>query len=180
VGDEDGVLVEILVHDVPGASSEPEAATLADGVKPRTPVVTEDLSARDVADLAGTLSEMVTNEIVERNATEETDSLAVGPIGILEPETSSALTDLGLGHIADREKTPRELMLTKLAEEVGLVLLRIGAAEKVESTIAVLDLHVVARSDTIESFPDPIDKRAELDHAVAHHIGARRASGLEF
>ena len=144
VGDQDRVIVEILADHVPGPAAETKAAALADGMEPSPPVMAEDLTARGAADLARAIAEVVADEVVERNPAEEADSLAVGPVGVGEPETVSLFSNPRFGEITDREQTSRELFLRELAQEVGLILLWVGSAKQVKSAIALFDLSVVA------------------------------------
>ena len=59
---------------------------------------------------------MVADKIVERHPAEETDALAVGPVGVGEPEAMGLFTNPHLGEIADGEEASRELVLPELAD----------------------------------------------------------------
>ena len=133
MGDKDRVIVEVLADDVPRAAAETEPATLTDGVKPGSPVATEDLSIRSAADLTRAIAEVVVDKIVERDPAKETDALAVGPIGVGKPEAVCLLPYLRFREISNWKETFFELLLQKLAQEIGLVLFRVGPSQEVKT-----------------------------------------------
>ena len=60
----------------------------------------------------------------------ETDLLAVALLGRCQPERSSGVTHLRLGHLAEREARMSQLLLAEAVQEVALVLLGIAAAQE--------------------------------------------------
>ena len=76
-----------------------------------------------------------------------------------------------LGHIADGEHDVEQLLIGDLGQEIGLVLHGIDRCGQVFHTINNPSGRIVARGRHVEILAPPLLKKAELDHAVAHHVG---------
>ena len=97
------VACDVLGDHIPGPAGEAQTLALSNGVEPRSPVFTQNPVGVDLTDFAWSFSQMVAHKFVERNPTEETDTLAVGAVSVGEPETSSLGSNLVLGELSDRE-----------------------------------------------------------------------------
>jgi len=83
--------------------------------------------------------------------------------------------------ITDREAGITQLLLIQKGEEVGLVLVPVGALPELDFgfRIALDPPRVVPRGHGLEAMLlRPISKHAELDFAIAHHIRIRRQAAL--
>jgi len=152
---------------------------LTDGVEPETTVAAELDSCADVANDPGILAEVVLDKGVVWDPAEETDSLRVGSVAVWELQSVGFGPNLRLGHPTDGKKTPGDLILVHLAEEVGLVFDRIDAFEKTRQTPRMIHSGVVTAGNIIKSTGYAIDKGAELDQPVAEYIRTRSPAGFE-
>ncbi len=117
-------------------------------------------------------------EIAERPLADEADPgrILLGPgRDALAPGDGA---DFALGQFPDREQHRCQLLLRQLVQEVALVLGRVGALQQFHAPPGAAHAGVVAGGDVVGAErARMIQERAELDLAVAQHVGVRRAPG---
>ena len=82
--------------------------------------------------------------------------------------------------MADGEPKPAQLVLVERAEEIRLVLDRVGRTFEQAKLAALLDLRVMAADDFVETRLDLLEEQSEFDALVAPDVGTGRASGAKF
>ena len=75
LADQDDIATDVLLHDEPGATTQPEALALTDGVEPVALVLAEDLPCLTLDDEPFLLSEGALDELVVVHLPEEADTL---------------------------------------------------------------------------------------------------------
>src|SRR5579863_468740 len=108
----------------------------------------------------------------------EADLLALGLIGINQPERSRARTGLVLGHRPKREQGPGQLALLQAEEKIGLIFSLIGRSTQPKDSVgAGCDPRVMAGRDEVRlKGARALPQAIELDLAIAHHARIRRAA----
>ena len=91
------------------------------------------------------------------------------------------LTHFGLGQVPHGEHGVAQLFLREHIEEVGLILIAVRAAQQTHPSVRLVQPAEMPRGDAVRAvFHCKIEEGAELDLAVAEHIGIRRAPALIF
>ncbi len=180
MGDKENVLCHIFLHDEPRAAAEAEALTLADGVEPQSAVLTDDAASLQFHNVARLLAEVAAYVFVIIDIAEEADALRVLALGVDEVLALGYLPHLVLLVVAYGEEGLLQLPLVNLREEVGLVLYRVGAGGEPFVSVYPLGLRIVAGCDEVVVVPHLLVEGAELDKAVAHHVGVGGIASLDF
>jgi len=130
-GDEQRVVARALARDhvglVLGVRREADAAALADGVVVQAAVLADDLAVGRADDRARVLGHVGGEEVGHLHLADEADALAVLLAGGGQAGGGGKFAQRGLGEVADREKGVAELRLGEQGEEIGLILVFVGA-----------------------------------------------------
>ena len=129
----------------------------------------------------GFLGQVAGEKLAERPLADEADAgrifLGVGRNALFARQRAY----LALGHVAKRKKRAAELVLRKLMQEIGLILGRVGRLQQFDATARETQPRVMAGGNALRTQRSRVvQKRSELDLAVAQHIGVRRAAGSIF
>ena len=179
--DED-VAREVLGGDEPRclaralAPADAEPAALAERVA-REAMVTADNVAFRRLDGAGPRRQPAAHEIAERPLADEADAGGIRLACDRQAAIAGDAPHVRLAEAADRKDGGRQLAGVQRVQEVALVLGAVDAAQQPPAVGA----RVMARREAFSAeAPRVIERDAELDLAVAQHVGVRRAPGLEF
>ena len=179
VADVEDVAVDVLPDDEPRAAAEAEALALSDGVEPVALVLSDLTAGLQLDDIANALADEAAHVVVVVDVAEEADALRVLAVGIDEMLALGDLAHLVLHIMADGEEGLGELPVVDLGKEVGLVLHGIGrGGEPLAALVIVFGLGIVAGGDEVVLMAFLLVEGAELDEAVAHHVGIGREAGL--
>ena len=129
-------------------------------------------------DRPGRPGQVLRQEVAERPLADEADARGV----LLRPRRYPfALRDrahLALRDPAQRKQHGRQLLLRQLMQEIGLVLRPVERLQELDARAGAARPRVVAGGDVIGAErARMVEERAELDLAVAEHVGVRRAAG---
>jgi hypothetical protein len=156
---------EVLQHHARGQRVEVQAAVRA------------QLSTVRAFDRTGLFRQVSGEELREWTFADEADA---GAVSLVEHRQAGALrtrAHLGFLELADREQHLRKARALHAAEEIGLILARIRAAQQHRAVGGLREARVVpgrkpARAEALRV----VQADAELDFAIAQHVGVRRAS----
>ena len=171
VGDIDDVLGHVLAHHVPWSAAQAEAFTLAYRVEPETAVLSQFASRLEFDDGSGPLAQVAADEVIVVNLPQETDALAIAAVGVGQMGFHSDAAHLLLGQVADGEDDVLELVIGNLGEEIGLILDGIHCCRQVFHAVDDFGRGVMACGGLVKVLAPALLEKAELDHAVAHHVG---------
>src|SRR6185437_14589985 len=184
--DDQGVARGVLGSNVPrllgmaGASADLQAAALAEGVEGQSLVGTEGLAVNGL-DGARALGEEAGQELAEWALADEADAGAVGLVEHRQARPAGALAHARLVERAERHQRVRELRARYGVEEIALVLGGVRGLEQARSIGGGGEARVVSGREVGGAEPArPLECHAELDLAVAEHVGVRGASGAMF
>lgn len=166
---------------VVGIGRDADVSPLAERVVMQAAVAAEFASVGGADDRAGLVGHEGAEEILHLHFADEADALAVFFFGGGEARFACEAAEFGFGQVPDGETGVAELLLVEQREEVGLVFVFVGAFE--ENAFAGGSdraARVVSGGDGGEAvIARPRAEHAELDLAVAHHVGIRReAAGV--
>ena len=179
VRDVDDVVIDVLAHDIPRAAAQAQALALPDGVEPVAAVLAQLAPCLQLDDGAGTLAQVASDEVVIVNLAQEADTLAVTAMSIGQAHLLGDAAHLLLGHVAYGEHDMAQLLVGDLCQEIGLVLDGIDCRGQVFHAVDDTGCGIMARRRHVKVFAPTLLKEAELDHAVAHHVGVGREAGLD-
>ena len=173
---------DVLGGDEPGratrirAPADAETAALPDGVALEAPVTADD-GALVILDGPGASRQPAADEVAERPLADETDPGRIPLVRDGQPALARQPPDLGLVEVSHRELAVRELPRIERMQEVALVLAGIDAPQQLPPRA---DARVMAGRESLRAQPlRVVEAHAELDLAVAEHVGVGRAAGLE-
>ncbi len=153
-----------------------ETAALAERVALESAVPADDGAVRGL-DQAGTGWQPGSDELAKGSLADETDSRRVALAGDRQAALARHRTDFGLAQSAHRKFAGRQLGRIERMEEIALVLAAVDAAQE---PAAMPDARIVTRCESLSAQPARvIEPHAELDLAIAEHVGIRRATGLK-
>ncbi|OPZ69858.1 MAG: hypothetical protein BWY81_00227 [Firmicutes bacterium ADurb.Bin467] len=177
-------MFEVLLDDEPAppvaVRSDPEPSPLAERVVHQPVVAAYDLTlrCRDVARLRG---EVPRQKLLEVALADEADAGRVLLLGHRQPRRARDLAHLALHKPADREQRPRESALRDHVEKIRLVLVLVRRPQKsVFGPVAADAREVAGREPVRAELLGEVEKRRELDLAVAEHVRVRRAAAPVF
>ena len=166
------------------AAGQTQAAPLSDG-EVLDALVPPQHVAGGVHDVAGLFVSALAQELAVVAGGNKADVLAVGLVGVGKAGVGGQLADFRLGVASHRHQRSGQLLLTHPEEDVGLVLVGVGAASQspLHGAGAVgsvrLDARVVAGGDVAGlHHPGALGQEAELDFVVAGDARVRRASAF--
>ena len=169
--DQDDIAADVLLHDEPGAATQPEALALTDGVEPVALVLAEDLPCLTLDDEPFLLSEGALDELVVVHLPEEADALTVLAVSAQQMRLFSDTAYLALEEVTGGEEELGDLAEVDLRKEVRLVLHGVGSRSQIELITDEGRRGVVPRSDEVEVLAPLLLEAAELDELIAHHVG---------
>ena len=157
-------------------TADAESAALAERIA-LEPAVPADHRAFLGLDRAGTARQPLAHEFAEWPLADEADSRGVALRGDRQPALPRDGANLALAQMADRELAGSELPGVERVQEVALVLVAVDAAQEPP---AVADAGVMTRRVALgPETPRVVEADAELDLAVAKHVGIGRAARLQ-
>ena len=166
---DDSAGVGFQSDDEPGRTAgQAQATPLADGEILYAVMGSQDV-AGGVHNLAGLFVAALPEELAVVAGGDEADILAIGLVGVGEAGVVRHLTDLRLGIVAHGHEGAGELILAHTEENVGLVLVRVGAATQrpCAGTIG-FDAGVMTSGDMRRvQHPRALSEETELDLVVA-------------
>src|SRR5437016_5789384 len=183
--DDERVAADILRGHVPGqvraamlpADSEPPA--LAERVERESLVGAEPLP-RGGLDGSGGHREEAGQERAERPLADEADPGAVGLVEHREPRAPRALAHRALLELAERHQRTGELRPRHGMQEIALILGVVGRPVERAALGRGFEARVVpGREMRGAEALRPLERHAELDLAIAQHVGIRRAAGAK-
>lgn len=168
LGDDDVVFVVGIGRDI-------DAAALADGVMEKPFVFAEYLSG-SVYDFSRFLRDVLLEKIVDADFADEANALAVLAFGVRESGFFREFAEFRLEQMADRIEGALQLLLAQQSEKIGLVLVRIDAAENVGSAVGVVAAAgVVTGGDAIKTVCESLaGEDAKLHFPIAENVRIRR------
>jgi hypothetical protein len=157
------------------APADAEPAALSERVSREATMLADDLALRRL-DGAGPRRQPAAHEIAERPLADEADA---GRIRLSRHRQAAIAGDaphFGLAQASDRKDGIRQLAYAQRVQEVALVL---GAVDAAQQPPAVGARVMAGREALSAEAPRVVERDAELDLAVAQHVGVRRAPGLQ-
>ncbi len=180
--DDEGIAVRVLRGDVPRRiratrpTADAESTTLPERVALESPMPAEDLALRRL-DRPGASRQEALDEFPERALADEADSGRVPFVEHGQAALARNGPDLGFLQSANGEITGSECARAELVQEIALVLVAIEPAEQAR---ARRGSRVVPGRKAIGAEASRVgEPAAELDLAVAEHVGIRRAAGAQ-
>jgi len=180
--DHERIARDVLGGDEPRrvtAAREPadaEAAALAERIA-LEPAMAADHGAVMRLDRSRPAWQPAPDEVPERALADEADAGRVALVRHRQPALARERAHLRLAQPAYREFRVPELRGLERMQEVALVLVAVDGAQQ---PAAVADTRVVTGREALGAeAPGVVEPDAELDLAVAEHVGVRRATRLE-
>ena len=180
VGDEEDILLYVLLDGKPWTSTEAQSVTLPYGVKPQSLVHADLLARFDVNDESRLLAEVLAEVVVVVYLAKKADALRVLALGVDEMFTLCYTAHLTLLVVPDREDGFLQLPVVDLRKEIRLVLYWIwGCNEPLTALFVNLRLCVVSCCDEVVLMTFLLVESTELDKPLAHDIGIWRETSLD-
>ena len=180
--DDERVARDVLARHEPGRvvaareAADPEAAALAERVALESAVAPDHAAIRGF-DRAGPSRQPTAHEIAEGALPDEADAGRIALFRDRQPPLPRDGAHLALAEVPDWKYAVRELFRRQRVQEVSLVLVAVHAAQELSP---VSDAGVVACCVSLGAEPARIvEADAELDLAVAEHVGIGCAASLE-
>src|SRR5690606_39948666 len=130
-----GAFAEDVVGAAVGVGGHADALALAEGEVVQAAVFAEHDAVGGAHDGAGVVGHVLAQEVLHPDLADEADALAVFFAGGREAGLGGEAAQLGFGEVADGEAGVGELVLGEQREEVGLVLVFVGAFEQGEASV---------------------------------------------
>ena len=125
-----------------------------------------------VNDLSGLFSQIFADVVIVVYLAEKADALAVLAVGGGQMFLLCDGAHLGLGQMADGEARLLQLPRLQLCQEICLVFHGVGAGTQPCAAVGILiGLGVVPRGNHVIILSHSLVEDAELDEAIAHHVG---------
>src|SRR5690606_848569 len=182
--DDQLVALEVLPDDIPrrvrpiGDAADAEPVTLAERVERESPMPSDRLAV-DAADRAGPRGDVAREEFAERTLADEADPRAVLLLRDRQVRGASDLAHLVLRELAERKQHVAKIVLGDGVQEIALVLARIDALQQIRAAGRRVDAGVVTGREPLPAAPLGVAAQdAELDLAIAEHVGIGRAAPL--
>lgn len=165
------------VELVLGVGRNPDTAALAEGVAVKTAVLPET-PALEIDDGTRLVGNEGFEEIIDFHLPDKADALAVLLPGVGETESGGDPPHLRLGKVADGKDGAPQLLRSKQAEEIALVLVLVHSLLQGGHAPDLLLAAVMAGGDSLETvLKGPVEEDAEFHFPVAHDIRIRREPG---
>src|ERR1700756_5422098 len=183
LNDDERVAADILRGHVPGQvreavpSADSQTAALPERVEGESLVGAETLTRRGF-DGSGGHREEAGQERPKRPLTDKADAGAVRLVEYREPRAPRAFAHRALLELAERHQRARQLRARHGVEEIALVLGAVTSLVEGATLRGALEARIVSGREMGGAEPArPFQRRAELDLAIAQHVGIRRAPG---
>ena len=129
-------------------------------------------------DIAGVGRNVAREELTKRPLADEADAGAVGLVEHRQARFACQRAHLGLREVAQWEQHAREVLARDRVQEIRLVLVRVARLAQHGSGAFVLESRVMPGGEACGPEACGVGEAdAELDLAVAQHVGVRRAAG---
>ena len=181
--DDQRIARKVLAGDKPGRgyavlqSTDADSAPLPERVARESPVPADDRAFRRL-DRTALARQPGLQECAERAFPDEADAGRVALVVDRQSALARECAHFRLAKTADRKIAGRELCRRHHVQEITLVLVGIGAAQQ---PAAGADSRVMPGRKPFGAQAPRIGKaQAELDLAIAQHVGIRRAPGAQF
>jgi hypothetical protein len=139
-------------------------------------VPSDDLSAFG-DDVARRCRNVAREEFAERAFADETDAGAVGLVEHRQAGFACQRAHFALLEIAERKEHLREMFARDGVQEVGLILVGVERLPQHRTFGGLFDARVMAGRESSRAEPRGVlEADAELDLAIAEHVGVRRAT----
>ena len=125
VGDVNNVILNILLHNEPGSSSQSQSFSLANGMKPIAAMSTNLLTCFKFDHRPLFFSQKATDKIVIIYLAQKANSLTILPTGTGQSGLQRYLTHFMLHQPTYRKQQFRNLQIVNLGQEISLIFYRV-------------------------------------------------------
>ena len=170
-GNENGIVVDILLHHKPRSAAQAQSLTLTQGKKPITLMLTKHPTTLPLHYVALALAKVVTEQSIISGIAKKADALTILAMGRSQAVALSNCTHLTLLHQTDGEVEHTELVGSDLAKEVRLVLDGVRRSCEILHAIQSDRGGIMPRGNAVKEMAYPIIETAKLNQTVAHYVG---------